>query len=129
MEHVGNPRMRSSRPVVSPFAPVVSAIFCKTLAVSLLLALPFALLWPKVAAAQDRATQDRPTLAAGRPEATLHGVWRSRGYGYVLRIAADGLKLFHAAGPFCYADPRPKRDTDGLFAFYRPVANGTVAFS
>jgi carboxyl-terminal processing protease len=47
----------------------------------------------------------------------------------VLQIRADGLKLFHVAGPFCYADPRPKRDPDGLFAFYRPVANGTVAFS
>jgi carboxyl-terminal processing protease len=47
----------------------------------------------------------------------------------VLQVRADGLKLFHAAGSFCYADPRPKRDPDGLFAFYRPVANGAVAFS
>ena len=68
-------------------------------------------------------------MIGGRPEPALHGVWRSRGYGYVLRISADGLKLFHVAGPFCYADVRPKRDPDGLFVFYRPLENGTVAFS
>jgi carboxyl-terminal processing protease len=111
--------MSSSRPVARPFSRL-PAIFCKTLAIALLAALPS----PKIAAAQDR-----PTLAGSRPEPALHGVWRSRGYGYVLQIRADGLKLFHVAGPFCYADPRPKRDPDGLFAFYRPVVNGTVAFS
>ena len=77
-------------------------------------------------AAQD---QDVATTIAGRPVAPLHGVWRSRGYGYVLRISSDGLKLFHTAGAFCYADPRPRRDPDGIFAFYRPLENGTVAFS
>jgi carboxyl-terminal processing protease len=105
--------------VARPFSRL-PAIFCKTLAIALLAALPS----PKIAAAQDR-----PTLAGSRPEPALHGAWRSRGYGYVLQIRADGLKLFHVAGPFCYADPRPKRDPDGLFAFYRSVASGTVAFS
>jgi carboxyl-terminal processing protease len=68
-------------------------------------------------------------MIAGRPAPALHGAWRSRGYGYVLQVGGDGLKLFHAAGPFCYADPRPQRDPDHLFVLYRELANGTVAFS
>jgi carboxyl-terminal processing protease len=79
--------------------------------------------------AQDRPPQDRAAVIGGRPEPALHGVWRSRGYGYVLRITPDGLKLYHVAGPYCYADARPKRDPDGLFVFYRPLENGAVAFS
>ena len=68
-------------------------------------------------------------MASGRPVQGLHGVWRSRGYGYVLRIGAGGLELFHVAGRFCYADPRRARDPDGLFVLYRPFGDGTVAFS
>jgi len=84
---------------------------------------------PQIAAAQDIAGEDHPTISAGAPVSALHGIWRSRGYGYVLRIDADGLALFHVAGPFCYADPRRQRDPDGLFAFHRMAADGTVAFS
>jgi carboxyl-terminal processing protease len=68
-------------------------------------------------------------VAADGPAPTLHGIWRSRGYGYVLSIDAAGLKLFHLAGPFCYADPRRKQDPDGLFAFHHRSDDGTVAFS
>jgi len=81
------------------------------------------------AAAQHLAGEDRPTVAADGPAPTLHGIWRSRGYGYVLSIDAAGLKLFHVAGPFCYADPRRKQDPDGLFAFHRTLKDGVLAFS
>jgi carboxyl-terminal processing protease len=84
---------------------------------------------PRIAAAQDRAAADRPTMIESAPVPALHGVWRSRGYGYVLSIDADGLKLFHVAGAFCYADPRHQQDPDGLFAFFRNSEDGTVAFS
>jgi carboxyl-terminal processing protease len=80
-------------------------------------------------AAQNLAAQDRPTVVASAPAPVLHGIWRSRGYGYVLSIGSGGLQLFHAAGSFCYADPRPKQDPDGLFAFFRRLDEGAVAFS
>jgi carboxyl-terminal processing protease len=65
--------------------------------------------------AQDQSAQDHPAMVNGRPVPAVHGVWRSRRYGYVVRIGQDGLKLFHVAGGFCYADPRPERDPDDLF--------------
>jgi carboxyl-terminal processing protease len=79
--------------------------------------------------AQDRSAQDRPVMIAARPAPALAGVWRSRGYGYVLQVGAAGIELFHAAGPFCHPDPRRARDPDHLFVLYRELANGTVAFS
>ena len=88
-----------------------------------------ALLWAAMAVAQDQPAQDHPAIADGRPVPAVHGVWRSRGYGYVVRIGEDGHKLYHAAGGFCYADPRPERDPDNLFLFYRSLGRDTVAFS
>jgi carboxyl-terminal processing protease len=87
-----------------------------------------ALLWPTPAAAQDRPAQDLPAMTRGRPVPALLGVWRSRGYGYVVRMAADGPTLFHVAGSFCYWDPRQERDPDNLFKLYRPRGPDTVAF-
>src|SRR5262249_54973899 len=81
------------------------------------------------AAAQDPPAQDRQVMISGRPAPALNGVWRSRGYGYVLRVGAGGLELFHVAGPFCYPDPRPARDPDHLFVLYRELNSGTIAFS
>ena len=78
-----------------------------------------ALLGSTPAAAQDRPAQDLPAMVGGRPVPALLGVWRSRGYGYVVRMAADGPTLFHVAGNFCYWDPRQERDPDNLFKFYR----------
>jgi carboxyl-terminal processing protease len=72
---------------------------------------------------------DRPVIDSGRPVAEVQGIWRSRGYGHLLRIDADGLSLFHVAGSFCYADPRRADHRDGMFALYRPVGPNAVAFS
>lgn len=41
---------------------------------------------------------------AGRPDPHWHGVWRSRGYGYVLDISTDGLTRYDE-GAFCFATP------------------------
>ena len=87
-----------------------------------------ALLWPTPAAAQERPAQALPAMVNGRPVPALIGVWRSRGYGYVVKMAADGPTLFHVAGSFCYWDPRQERDPDNLFKFYRPRGPDTVAF-
>jgi carboxyl-terminal processing protease len=87
------------------------------------------LLGSSIAAAKDSSAQDRQVMIAGGASPALHGVWRSRGYGYVLRIGAGGLELFHVAGPLCYRDPRSARDPDHVFVLYRELQSGTVAFS
>ena len=97
-------------------------------------AIGIALLWSTMAMVQDRTTQDRsahdrPAMVGGRPVPAVQGVWRSRGYGYLVRIDQEGPKLFHVAGAFCYADPRPGSDPEGLFTLYRPWEPGSLAFS
>jgi carboxyl-terminal processing protease len=90
------------------------------------------IVWLAMAVAQDRVNPeppDRPATVDGRPVAAVQGVWRSRGYGYVVQIGADGPRLFHIAGDYCYPDPRPQRDPDELFVHYRPLGPDTVAFS
>jgi carboxyl-terminal processing protease len=96
-----------------------------------LLASVMVLMGTTMAVSDERQVVDRPVMAAGRPVAELQGVWRSRGYGYLLRVGAGGggLELFHVAGGFCYPDPRRAHDPDGLFGYYRPLEDGTVAFS
>jgi carboxyl-terminal processing protease len=59
----------------------------------------------------------------------LDGVWRSRGYGYVVRFDAGRPKLFHVVDGVCYADPRPQTDPDGVLAVSRPLGPDTLAFS
>ncbi len=82
-----------------------------------------------MARAQERPAEDRPVLVGGKPVSALHGVWRSRGYGYLLDMRADGFDLYHVAGEFCYPDPRSANDPDGLFVLYRAVGENAVAFS
>jgi carboxyl-terminal processing protease len=119
--------------------------------------LSVALLWSTMAVTQDRPGQDRPVTVGGRPAPELHGVWRSRGYGYIVRFTPDGHDLYNVAGDFCYpndvdqAKPgllarikaalervrdfalihilRTKRDPDDMFELYRPFGSGAVAFS
>jgi carboxyl-terminal processing protease len=75
------------------------------------------------------AADDRPVMIKGNVVPGIQGIWRSRGYGYVVRIGREGPKLFHIAGEFCYADPRGERDPEGMFEYYRPLQDGVVAFS
>jgi carboxyl-terminal processing protease len=87
------------------------------------------LVLPTMAAGQDRTGQDRPAMVDDRPVQTVQGVWRSRGYGYVVNMGPDGPTLFHVAGDYCYADPREERDPDSLFSYYRVLGRDTLAFS
>ena len=57
------------------------------------------------------------------------GVWRSRGHGYIVRIDADGTRLFHTVGAACYADPRPQADPDGMLAVRRLAGPDILATS
>jgi carboxyl-terminal processing protease len=78
-------------------------------------------------AARDAAAQDRPAIVDGRPVPAVRGIWRSRGYGYLVQIEEKAVKLFHVAGSFCYADPA--NAYSDLIALYRPLASGALAFS
>lgn len=60
---------------------------------------------------------------------SLDGVWRSRGYGYVVRFEAGKPRLFHAVDGVCYPDPRPEADPDGILVVSRAIGPDTVAFS
>lgn len=41
----------------------------------------------------------------GATSEAARGVWRSRGYGLLLTVAPEGLKLHHETAAGCYADP------------------------
>ena len=69
------------------------------------------------------------TANAQVPGAETQGVWRSHGYGYIVRIDAAGSKLFHAVDGDCYADPRPDPDPDGVLAAPRTVSPDVIAFA
>src|SRR5438105_14415737 len=54
-----------------------------------------ALLWTTLAVAQDQPVRDAPATVNGRQVPAVQGAWRSRGYGYAVRITDEGPKLFH----------------------------------
>ncbi|PLR21404.1 peptidase [Caulobacter zeae] len=77
----------------------------------------------------------RPTMTEEVVAKPLQGVWRSRGYGWVVRFDASGPSLYHLAGEDCWRDPRAEADPDGVLKLWRPVgaaietageADGTV---
>lgn len=49
----------------------------------------------------------------------LQGVWKSRGYGWVVRFDAAGPALYHLAGDDCWRDPRSEADPDGVLKLWR----------
>lgn len=51
------------------------------------------------------------------------GVWEARGYGWVIDLNSDTPRLFHQAGPYCYAAPDDQLAEDDSFAFAR-IADG-----
>jgi carboxyl-terminal processing protease len=67
--------------------------------------------------------------ATAHAQAPTEGVWRSRGYGYVVRFDAGKAKLFHAVDGVCYPDPRPEPDPDGILVVSRAIGPDMVAFS
>nr|WP_232792771.1 S41 family peptidase [Caulobacter hibisci] len=56
----------------------------------------------------------------------LQGVWRSRGYGWIVRFEAAGPVLYHVAGEDCWRDPRSEADPDGVFKLWRQAGGGVV---
>ncbi|PVM94229.1 S41 family peptidase [Caulobacter endophyticus] len=70
-----------------------------------------------VAAAQ---ADFHPVVEAGSVPKPLQGVWKSRGYGWVVLFEAGGPSLYHLAGDDCWRDPRPEADPDGVLKLWRP---------
>jgi carboxyl-terminal processing protease len=83
----------------------------------------------QTAAVTDESLPDRPSVVDDKPVPEVQGVWRSRGYGYIVKVDAKGAKLFHVAGDFCYADPRPDDEVDDVITLYRPFGPNAMAFS
>jgi carboxyl-terminal processing protease len=92
---------------------------------ALALVAPLALAAPAVAAEGAY----RPTIENGQVAAPLQGVWRSRGYGWIVMFGPNGSSLFQTAGGICYPDPRPQPDPDEMMALWRPEAEGVVALA
>jgi carboxyl-terminal processing protease len=115
-------------------------------------------LWSAMAAAQYQPAQYRPVRVDGRPVPEVHGVWRSRGHGYLVRIDQNGHQLFHIARDFCYPDDidqkrtiasrirqafenvrgfvrkhlglrAAKHDPEDMFGFYLSLGPATISFS
>lgn len=63
-------------------------------------------------------------LKDGATAEATRGVWRSRGYGLLLTVSADGLKLHHETAAGCYADPGGE---DSLLSSLVYVVPGTPA--
>ncbi|WP_143097359.1 S41 family peptidase [Myxococcus fulvus] len=72
-----------------------------------------------------RPTSARPVLLV-RDAVTAEaarGVWRSRGYGYVLTVSAKDLTLHHATAAGCY--PQPGEDPGALSGFVYVMPDST----
>jgi len=63
----------------------------------------------------------RPVMTEGSVAKPLQGVWKSRGYGWIVRFDAAGPALYHIAGDDCWRDPRPEVDPDGVLKLWRPA--------
>lgn len=65
----------------------------------------------------------QPVASGGAVAKPLQGVWRSRGYGWIVRFDASGPSLYHLAGDDCWRDPRPEADPDGVLKLWRPAGS------
>lgn len=70
-----------------------------------------------------------PVQAKGVVASELRGVWKSRGYGWIVEFGPDGGKLFQTAGGACYADPRREPDPDGIMGVWRAEGQGTITLA
>ena len=59
----------------------------------------------------------------------VDGVWRSQGYGHLLVIRRGAPTLYHAAGPYCYPDPKPDAGGHESFRLVDVVSRSRIAFA
>jgi carboxyl-terminal processing protease len=61
-----------------------------------------------------------------RPE-KLQGVWRCRGYGFLLSVRGEIIRLCHETRGFCWEDTRA--DIREYIAYYEPISTQVVRFA
>ncbi|MFP2898104.1 S41 family peptidase [Corallococcus sp. 4LFB] len=71
------------------------------------------------ACAAPRATSK--DLASGG-----YGVWRSRGYGWLLTVTPEGMRLHHETAAGCYPDPSSTAELKELFGTQEPGPSADV---
>lgn len=70
-----------------------------------------------------------PVQAKGVVASELRGVWKSRGYGWIVEFGPEGGKLFQTAGGACYPDPRREPDPDDVLGVWRAEGQGIVTLA
>ena len=70
-----------------------------------------------------------PVQAKGVVASELRGVWKSRGYGWIVAFGPDGGKLYQTAGGACYADPRREADPDEIMGVWRAEGQGVITLA
>lgn len=70
-----------------------------------------------------------PVQTKGVVASELRGVWKSRGYGWIVEFGPDGGKLFQTAGGACYPDPRREPDPDGIMDVWRAEGQGVITLA
>ena len=66
---------------------------------------------------------------SGAVAPALNGVWKSRGYGWIVQFGPEGAQLFQTAGEACYPDPRREPDPDGVMTAWRAEGQGTITLT
>lgn len=54
------------------------------------------------------------------------GVWRSRGYGWLLTVTPEGLRLHHETAAGCYPDPSTSAELKEMFGVQEPGPSADV---
>ncbi|WP_158617603.1 S41 family peptidase [Corallococcus sp. CA049B] len=65
-----------------------------------------------------------PHAASKASASDAHGVWRSRGYGWLLSVTPEGLRLHHETSAGCYPDPATPAEVEAMFPFRNPERDG-----
>lgn len=66
---------------------------------------------------------------SGAVSPELNGVWKARGYGWIVQFGPEGAQLFQTASEACYPDPRREPDPDGVMTSWRAEGQGTITLT
>ncbi len=81
-----------------------------------------------VPAASSEALPSR-VMQGDTTAAVIRGVWRSRGYGWLLGVSPQGLRLHHETAVGCYPDPGTTAEFLEMFGYYEsPPGGSTLSF-
>ncbi|MHA7632840.1 S41 family peptidase [Corallococcus sp. M7] len=67
-----------------------------------------------------------PHAASKGSAADGDGVWRSRGYGWLLTVTPEGLRLHHETAAGCYPDPASPAELTEMFGVQEPGPSADV---